>query len=176
MSTVENPPPPAPISARATPTLAPAPSRVRVGLVGGGAAGVVAAALSLLGLTLIEPELALGTAVPLVATSLAVVLATAAGGMRSGGVSTAMAAGLVALLVVGFPLFVAMEPVWWRFAAGMTAPLLVGAALAYGVPEALEPAHVTVKDAVAAWLNAPWRLMRAIALALLGRDEAPVRR
>jgi len=76
-----------------------------------------------------------------------------------------MGLGTLALLVAGFPVFVVLEPIWWRFALGMVGPLLVAAGVAYGAPHKGND-DVTVRS----WLMDPLHLVWRILLSLVGRD------
>lgn len=139
-----------------------------VGIVG----AIPAVLLAQLALINVEADLWQATAGALAITAFSVVIATAAGGIRRQGatnIGLCMALGTMALLVVGFPVFVSLEPVWWRFAAGMAGALIVAAGIAYGAPA---PANDdgNVVTIARRWIMEPLQLVWRVVLSLVGKD------
>jgi hypothetical protein len=153
-----------------------APARaLALGVVVALVAALPALALAALALVAVPAAAWVATAAALGATGLAVVAGTVAGGLAArarGPVTGAMLGGGLGLVLVGVPLFVALEPVWWRFAAGTAGPLVVAAAVAYGAPEGTRRSHVRVGRAAQAWLRSPVDLARSMVFALVGIDGA----
>ncbi len=160
----------------------PAPPRVaRPILVSLGVLGVMTIpvlGLGALGLINVEMDALVSTAAPTLCTAwmmlLGACLAGATRGKRSV-VHLCMGAALMALLVVGFPLFVALEPVPWRFAVGLVGPALLVAAVAYGAPVAVRAREPRVTTVVRAWVFEPLRLVVSVVRSLTGRDDAAQR-
>lgn len=96
-------------------------------------------------------------------------------GREKAPVSGAMLGSLLGLLLAGLPMFVALEPVWWRFAVGLAGPLLIAAAMAYGVRDATSSRHTKVLQAAVAWWASPLALLRSLSAAIIGQDETPIR-
>lgn len=153
----------------------PAPRLAAVGLLAAVPSSLVAVALAAPALVDAPAGRWAVTAAALAVAAVAVVAGSVVGGLagRRSPASFAMLGGALGLVLAGLPVFVALEPVWWRFAAGMAGPLLVGAALAYGVRDALRPGHRKPWAAARAWLKAPLELLRSLAWSLLGRDDLP---
>lgn len=100
-------------------------------------------------------------------------------GRGSRRIHTGMAGVMLGLLAVGFPVFVALEPVWWRFAAGMAGPLLTAGHLVFGAavldaPPVRRQGRKRVPHHAGslawAWLKEPLSTSGAVLRSLLGLD------
>ncbi len=166
-------PAPAPAPTPPAPPRVARPILVSLGVLG--AMTIPLLGLGALGLINVEMDALVSTAAPTLCTAwmmlLGACLAGAARGKRNV-IHLCMGAALTALLVVGFPLFVALEPIPWRFAVGLVGPALLVAAVAYGAPVAVRARETRVATVVRAWVFEPLRLVVSVLRSLTGRDDA----
>ena len=179
---------PQPPAAASEPTPEPAPPPPPRGPMPAVVALVVALPAAAVAILLAVPavwdlagDLRANTAVALGSTAAGMVFAAALGAcMRAGmgRVHGGMTGSMVAMVVLGLPLFVALEPAWWRFAMGLVGPMLVVLHVVHGAA-ALDPSAKTpepqgvraVLRVAGQWWLMPLTTSAALMRSLLGLDR-----
>ena len=155
---------------------------VGASLLAGTAGSAAACALAAPALYGVDPVKADVTAAALGVSAVAVVVlgtVGAAAPSRFPRIHAGMAGVMLGLLAVGFPVFVALEPAWWRYGVGMVGPVLVAAHVVFGAHVLVEtPARRQGRKRVPhtaftlawTWLVEPARTSGAVVASLLGLD------